>query len=77
MPQGAAPGTCTSAKGYPDRLRRVFLATGARLSWPVADFEIHMKPSLIGKTGPGSPGIQLLNEYPAGRWAPDVPAGFD
>ena len=29
MPREATPGRCTSAKGYPDRLRAVPLATGA------------------------------------------------
>jgi protein gp37/ParB-like chromosome segregation protein Spo0J len=29
-----------------------------------AGCKVHMKPNLMGQTGPGSPGMQLINEYP-------------
>lgn len=29
-----------------------------------AGCKVHMKPNLLGRTGPASPGMQLLNEYP-------------
>lgn len=39
-----------------------------------AGCKIHMKPNLLGRTDPGSPGMELLNEYPIDdpRWEYDA-----